>query len=74
MILEKKDNTKEVLEYINTLMYDRIQNINTVKYIECIEIVNDAIQKIGMNCNTEMIIDNMSFKLWEVINEKYCRG
>jgi len=75
ILLEKKDNLEEFLEYINVVMYSKINaNANTAKYIKCIEIVSDAIQKIGLNCNVEMTVDNMSFELWEVINEKYCRG
>jgi len=72
ILLEKKDDLKEYLEYINMLIYRKIGS--DIRYLNGIDIVINAIRKIGMNCNTEMIIDSMSFKLWEVINEEYYRG
>ena len=71
ILLERKDNLNECLEYINMLIY---QNSSNIKYLEGIDIVSDAIRKLKLNCNVEMTIDKMCFELWEVINEKYCRS
>lgn len=71
-LLEKKDDIKEVLEYVNMLIYSKSQK--NIKYLFGVNIVSDAIRKIELNCNVEMTIDNMSFELWEVVNEKHSRG
>ena len=72
ILLDEKDNIKELLEYINVLIYSKGQK--DIRYLEGVHIVSDAIRKIELNCNVEMTVDDMSFRLWEVINEKYSGG
>ena len=65
-IFKEKDQTIEILEYINLIFFDRI-NTNT-KYIECMKIIEDTKERLRKNSNYDMTIDNFMLSIWEEIN------
>ena len=65
-IFKEKDQTIEILEYINLIFFDRI-NTNT-KYIECMKIIEDTKDRLKKNSNFDMTIDNFNMTIWEEIN------
>ena len=72
-IFENKDNVFDILEYINILILDKIKNKDE-RYLNCVEIVEDAKQRLKRNNNYDMTIDDMNLKLWEEINGKHNRS
>ena len=61
-----QENQNEILDYINVLLFNQIQN--NKKYLDCISIVEDTKQRLKVNSNYNMTIDNMLIKIWEVIH------
>ncbi len=68
-----KEYINEILEYINVLLFNYGQKNKNVQYLNCINIVQDTINRLKSNCNFDMSIDNMLFKLWEEVNENNSR-
>lgn len=64
-----KDEIKEVFEYMNIVLHSK----GAIKYIKCIEHVENAKERLGLNANFDMTIDRMILKIWEDINEKNSR-
>lgn len=72
ILYKSKDEIEEILEYINvTILKLSKENI---KYINCIQIVEETKRRLKANSNYDMTIDNMLFSIWEEVNEKYSRG
>lgn len=65
-IFKEKEQTLEILEYINLIFFDKI-SINT-KYIECMKAVEDTKDRLKKNSNFDMTIDNFNMTIWEEIN------
>lgn len=63
ILYQSKDNIFELLDYANVLFLEQIKN-NT-KYIDYIEYIEQAKKRIRQNCNYDMTIDNLIFKIWE---------
>ena len=72
IIYKSKEEIKDILDYINIIFYKEIRKGNNI-LIDCIEIIEDAKLRLSSNCNFDMTIDNMLFKIWEEINEKHNR-
>lgn len=71
-IFKDKEQTPEILDYINLIFFDKIQmNIN---YIQCMNIVEDTKRRIKNNNNFDMAIDNFILTVWEEINGKHNRS
>lgn len=71
-IFKDKEQTPEILDYINLIFFDKIQmNIN---YIQCMNIVEDTKSRIKNNNNFDMAIDNFILTVWEEINGKHNRS
>lgn len=67
-IYKAKDEIDLVLEFINVLLLSlRKQDI---KYIRCIEIVEETKKRLKANCNYDMCIDYMIFSIWEQIRNR----
>lgn len=67
-----KEDIQDILEYFIVSLYNlKDKNIN---YLNGIDIVQDTINKLNSNCNFDMCIDNMLWKLWEDVNENYSRS
>lgn len=69
-IFSDEDDTDEILEYINILLLDMSfeKPENTVKYNNCIKIVEETKNRLSKNANYDMTIDNCLLSLWEEIN------
>ena len=67
IIYEEQSEIINILEYINIVLYEIGKN--NLKYLNCIQKVNNAINNIKRNCNIEMNIDNLLIEIWEEINK-----
>lgn len=61
-LYKNKENIKEMLEYINTILFEKAKT-NT-KYIEYIQQVEQTKQKIKLNANYDMTIDNLLLNIF----------
>lgn len=66
-IVYKSQNDKyDILEFFNLLLYKKAKE--NIKYINCINIVEEAKKRLNANSNYNMTIDNMIMSIWEEIN------
>lgn len=65
-IYKLQDERQEILEYINILLLKKIKE--NIKYINCIEIVEQTKKRLSANSNYNMSIDNMLISIWEEIH------
>ena len=67
-ILYDKENIYDILDYLIVCLYsNKEQNI---KYLNCIDLVNQCITRLKANSNFDMSIDSLIMKMWEELNEK----
>ena len=66
-ILEK-DSINDILEYVVVCLYSKANE--NIKYLNCIEYVNDCMSRLRSYSNYDMTIDKLLFKMWEELNEK----
>ncbi len=64
-----KEEINEILEYLIVLLFNIGQKNENIKYLKCVNIVQETINRIKSNCNFDMSIDDMLLKLWEEVNE-----
>lgn len=64
-IFKEKDEIFPILDYINTIFFDKIlENIKTAnKYQKCIEIIEESKLRLKRNSNYDMTIDNLLLTL-----------
>ena len=69
-IFINKDETNNILEYINVIFLNLIlkDSKKASKYNKCIRIVEDTKNRLNRNGNYDMTIDNCLLSLWEEIN------
>lgn len=69
-IFADKDEVFSILDYINTIFYDKIliDVEKTHKYNECINIIETAKTRLKRNCNYDMTIDNCLLAIERSIN------
>lgn len=72
IIYKSKDDINNILDYINIIVYSLSKK--DVKYINCINIVEEAKRRTRLNVNFDMNIDNLLISIWEEINEKNSRS
>lgn len=63
VIYKSKEEIKSILEYINVLLM-RLSKQN-IKYINCVQIVEETKRRIKANSNYDMCIDYMIFSMWQ---------
>ena len=75
-LYKEKEKINEILEYINVLIYNQMKSSieDRLKYINCINIVEDTKKRLKANSNYDMCIDNLLFGIWEEFNEKHSRS
>ena len=75
-LYKEKEKIDEILEYINVLIYNQMKSSieDRLKYINCINIVEDTKKRLKANSNYDMCIDNLLFGIWEEFNEKHSRS
>ena len=71
-IYKSKEEIKNILEYINSLLLKLWKE--DIRYVKCVEIIEDTKKRIKANSNYDMCIDNMIFNIWGEMNEKNNRG
>lgn len=71
-----KDDINLLLDYMYILLFEKINTniVNKNNYINAIEFVQEAKNKLSNINNYDMTIDNMLTKIWREINEKNYRG
>lgn len=75
ILYKNKEYINDYLEYINVILYSYAKkDVNKVKYINSIRIVEKTKQRLLSNGNYDMCIDYLLFNIWEEINEKNSRG
>ena len=75
-LYKEKEKIDEILEYINVLIYNQMKSSieDRLKYINCINIVEDTKKRLKANSNYDMCIDNLLFGIGEEFNEKHSRS
>ena len=63
VIYKSKEEIKSILEYINVLLM-KLSKQN-IKYINCVQIVEQTKRRIKANSNYDMCIDYMIFSMWQ---------
>lgn len=60
-VFKDKEEVYSILDYINTIFYDKIlNNIHNInKYEKCIEIIEETKLRLKGNSNYDMTIDNL---------------
>ena len=69
VLYKNKDNINEILEYINTIVFNKLTKDNNKNYLNCITIIEDTKRKLKVNSNFDMSIDSMLFRIWEELNK-----
>lgn len=65
-IFKEKENTEDILEYINLIFFKKInENSN---YMKCMQIIEDTKDRLKKNNNYDMTIDNFNITIWEEIH------
>ena len=62
ILYKSKDEIQEILEYLNTIFISKAKENS--KYIDNIKYVEETKRNIKANCNYDMCIDNLIFKIW----------
>lgn len=71
-IIYDKENIYDILDYIIVCLYAK-SNKNE-KYLDCIKYVNKCLERLRVNSNFDMSIDDMLLRMWEEINENSNRS
>ena len=67
-IYDSKEQIQYILEYMESLVLELGKK--NIRYVKCVEIIEDTKKRIKANSNYDMCIDNMIFNIWGEINEK----
>ena len=72
---DNKDDINLILNYMYILIFENIKNTSKkMNYINAMEKVQKAKEKLLRSNNFDMTIDNMLIEIWREINEKNYRG
>ena len=63
IIYKSQDDKNDILEAINVVLFKMSKQ--DIRYLNCINIVEDTKKRLNTNANYNMSIDNMLFKIWE---------
>lgn len=66
IIYKSQEDKQDILEYINIILFKKAKQ--NAKYLNCINIVEDAKKRLKSNSNYNMTIDNMIMTIWEEIH------
>lgn len=70
----EKEEISELLEYCIVLLFNLGKTKKEIKYFNCVNIVQETINRLNTNSNFDMSLDNMLLKLWEEVNEDNSRN
>lgn len=62
ILYKSKDEIQDILEYLNTIFINKTKE--NIKYIDYINYVEQTKRNINANCNYDMSIDNLLFKIF----------
>ena len=63
ILYKSKDEIQDILEYLNTIFINKAKE--NIKYIDYIKYIEETKRCINANCNYDMSIDNLIFKIFE---------
>ena len=63
IIYKSQDDKNDILEAINVILYKMSKE--DIRFLNCIDIVQETTTRLNANANYNMCIDNMIFKIWE---------
>lgn len=63
IIYKSQDEKNEILDGINVMLFNKSKE--DIRFLNCIQIVEETKRRINFNGNYNMCIDNMLFKIWE---------
>ena len=63
ILYKSQDEKFEILEYINIVCFNKSKE--DIKYLKCINIIEETKKRLKANSNYNMCIDNMLLKIWE---------
>ena len=66
IIYKSQENIQEILEYINIILFKKVKT--NLKYLNCINIIEETKKRLKANGNYNMAIDNMIMTMWEEIH------
>ena len=62
-LYKNKDEIQDILEYLNTIFIKKAKE--NIKYVDYIQYVEETKKSISANCNYDMSIDNLIFKIFK---------
>lgn len=63
VIYKSQEDKNDILEAMNVVLFK--MSIEDIRYLKCIDIVEDTVKRLNANANYNMSIDNMLFRIWE---------
>ena len=63
IIYKSQEEKNDILEAMNVILFKMSKQ--DIRYLNCIDIVQDTVKRLNANANYNMSIDNMLFKIWE---------
>lgn len=63
ILYKSQDDKNDILDGINVLLLKNSKQ--DIRFLNCIEIIEDTKKRLNANGNYNMCIDNMLFKIWE---------
>ena len=63
IIYKSQDEKNDILEGMNVILFKKSRQ--DIRYLNCIQIVEETKKRLNTNANYNMCIDNMLFKIWE---------
>ena len=63
IIYKSQEDRIDILEAINVILFKLSKQ--DIRYLNCIDIVEDTARRLNANANYNMSIDNMIFRIWE---------
>lgn len=62
ILYKNKETIEEILEYLNNIFIRKAKE--NIKYIDCIKFVEDTKRDLNLNCNYDMCIDKLLFRIF----------
>ena len=66
-LMYDKENVYKILEYMIVCLYSKKDE--NIKYIDCIEFVNNCIERLHRNCNFDMTMDSMILNMCKCVKK-----
>lgn len=66
LIYQSQDEKNDILDSINIILFNKSKQ--NIKYLNCIDYVEETKKRLNLYANYNMCIDNMLFRIWEEMN------